>query len=597
MAESRGQVGKEQREEALRLKAIAEEKFKSSNLKSALKYAKKAHRFCPTVDGVSEMLTAYKTLHVAAKSKSNHPSTSMRHEWYEILGLEPFSHINTIKKQYKQLALTLHPDKNSIEGSEEAFKLVNDAFQVLSDKIRRKEYDMKLRIALQEQVAEGLAMADVEEVGIGRVSAMVEKETFWTACSRCRLLHKFERQYVGHDLVCPNCKKSFKAVEVGDGGDDCDEEEHGTMEEEEGVRRSGRIRFRSGIVGKSGHSESNRKSTMVDQVLERGKAKGAEVPKSVDGRSKIVDERSRVVNKKRALSGIVEELERVRASKRAKVDEELTLAEIRQKMKEDKKRVKPKEVRSIGKEAVKLPENGDMVVMTVEDSDFYDFDKDRVEKSFKKGQIWAIYDDDDGMPRHYGLIDEVVSVNPFEVKMSWLDLQHKGDERLMCWEKMGFHVSCGRFKVARKDTVNLVNIFSHMVECERAAREVYRIYPKKGSVWALYNERALDMEERNSLGRDKRCYDIVIFLTSYNEMYGLSMAYLEKAEGFKSVFRRRETGIHAIRWLEKVDTRMFSHQIPAIKLSGYEAPDHLKECWELDPASLPPELLSITGER
>ncbi|KAJ7953395.1 DnaJ domain containing protein [Quillaja saponaria] len=65
---------------------------------------------------------------------------------------------------------------------------------------------------------------------------------------------------------------------------------------------------------------------------------------------------------------------------------------------------------------------------------------DRVERSFKKGQVWAIYDDDDdGIPRHYGLIDEAVSVNSFEVKISWLDLQNNGDEGKICWEKMAFH--------------------------------------------------------------------------------------------------------------------------------------------------------------
>ncbi|KAK9275445.1 hypothetical protein L1049_022710 [Liquidambar formosana] len=237
--------------------------------------------------------------------------------------------------------------------------------------------------------------------------------------------------------------------------------------------------------------------------------------------------------------------------------------------------------------------SGDYEIMAVEDSDFYDFDKDRVERSFKKGQVWAIYDDDDGMPRHYGFIDEVVSVNPFEVKMSWLDLQNNGDEGLIYWEKLGFHISCGRFKVAKKTVISSVNFFSHVVDCERAAREVYRIYPKKGSVWALYNEGALDAEGRSSSRKDKRCYDIVVFLTSYSEMHGLSMAYLEKVEGFKTVFKRREIGCHAIRWFEKDDIRLFSHQIPARKLSGEEAPEPLKDCWELDPASLPPELLTI----
>ncbi|KAF2307787.1 hypothetical protein GH714_031737 [Hevea brasiliensis] len=135
---------------------------------------------------------------------------------------------------------------------------------------------------------------------------------------------------------------------------------------------------------------------------------------------------------------------------------------------------------------------------------------------------------------------------------------------------MGFHVSCGRFKVSRKTTINSLDIFSHIVDCERAARGVYRIYPKKGSVWALYNEVDLGVEERNPCARDKQCYEIVVFLTTYSEMHGLSMAYLEKVDGFKTVFKRREVGCHAIRLLGKDEVWLLSHQIPSRKLSGSE---------------------------
>lgn len=192
----------DQEEEARRLKTIAETKFTNSNLKSALKHAKKAHRLSPKLEGLSSMLTALKTLRVASKTQNSDIT-----DWYKILQVEPFSHMNSIKKQYKKLALVLHPDKNPFLGCEEAFKLVAEGFRVLSDKIRRKEYDLRLRIRLQDE----------------RVSDNSAVETFWTACSRCRLLHQFERQYLGHNLVCPSCKKSFEAVEVK-GGDKKDAE-------------------------------------------------------------------------------------------------------------------------------------------------------------------------------------------------------------------------------------------------------------------------------------------------------------------------------------------------------------------------------------
>ncbi|GMH29803.1 hypothetical protein Nepgr_031646 [Nepenthes gracilis] len=588
----------EERREATRLKSMAKQKYESSNLKQALKYAKRAHRHCPTLDGISEMLTAFKILRTADKFKLSSArcdalSSQSPPDWYKILGVEPFSHINSIKKQYKQLALMLHPDKNSLEASDEAFRLVIDAFQVLSDKIKRKEYDMKLRIAMQSASE------------VGEIEPLAESvETFWTACSRCRLFHQFQRRYVGHDLLCPNCKKSFTAVEVS-----AEEEAEKDKEESACVRRSDRIRVNSEILGeKSRNSDSKMRISGADEVLERDKSRKAEMQKkNVEETQKIVEETSTAINKEPIVyrrrsknhDRKCESVKKVRV-KRGKADEELTLAELqlqaKKRMKENKKTVKFKQDEGAENAIRKLPKTEDMGVMVVEDSDFYDFDNDRVEKGFKKGQVWAIYDDDDGMPRHYGLIDEVVSVNPFQVKISWLDLQINGDDRLICWEKMGFHVSCGRFKITRNDTINLLNVFSHMVDCERAAKEAYRIYPKKGSVWALYNQKALDMEEMNSLATCKRhCYDIVVFLTSYSEMHGLSMAFLVKVDGFRSVFRRREIGSHAISWLEKDDIRLCSHQIPARKLSGCDAPDRLNDCWELDPASLPPELLTLAS--
>ncbi|KAF8380777.1 hypothetical protein HHK36_028271 [Tetracentron sinense] len=531
-------AGKEEEEEALRLKSQAEEKYKLSNLKSALKYAKRAERLYPDLDGISEMVTAFKILRIASKSSGD----ASPPDWYKILQVDPFSHINSIKKQYKKLALLLHPDKNPFSASEEAFKRVSEAFRVLSDKTRRKEYDLMLRIALQSKATDTVKAAD----------------TFWTACSTCRLFHQFERRYIGHSLMCPSCRKSFVAVEV-------------SVNESDGearVRASARIRAR--VVVRSLAS------------LEKNKARKSSVERAGIGISKL-----------NISTSVIDTLERSRSgsrSKRAKTRDEMTLAEMQleAKRKSQLGKMKAKEKTKEKKRGV-ASKSGDLEIMAVEDSDFYDFDKERMERSFKKGQVWAVYDDDDGMPRHYGLIDDVVSVNPFEVKMSWLDLQNNGDEELICWEKLGFHISCGRFKVAKQTTINSVNFFSHVNDCERVAREAYRIYPKKGSIWALYH----DGDERKTSSGDKRCYDIVVFLTSYSEMHGLSMAYLEKVDGFKTVFKRQEIGCHAISWLEKNDVRLFSHQIPARKLSGMEAPDLLKDCWELDPASLPSDLLNI----
>ncbi|PRQ35924.1 hypothetical protein RchiOBHm_Chr4g0385821 [Rosa chinensis] len=72
-----------------------------------------------------------------------------------------------------------------------------------------------------------------------------------------------------------------------------------------------------------------------------------------------------------------------------------------------------------------------------------------------------------------------------EIMVWWLDLQNNGNQWLASWEKLGLHVPCGRIKVTKQTTSNSVHIIFHVMECDRTAREIYLIYPKKGFVWAL----------------------------------------------------------------------------------------------------------------
>ncbi|KAJ8538739.1 hypothetical protein K7X08_030035 [Anisodus acutangulus] len=941
--------------EALRFKTLAEQKYNSGDLKSALKFINRAHNLNPTVNGVNETLTAFKILQ----------NDVVLRDYYKILQIERFSHINTIKKQYKKLALILHPDKNTCIGSEEAFKLVNEAFRVLSDKTRRKEYDVKLRIAMQS-----LALLAEEDS---------ETASFWTMCSSCRLLHQFDRKYLGHNLMCPSCKESFEAIEVAENGDgenvggdeglmgtrvsarikvrkntnfgfsrngklggkrkmtrNCDEIGVGIEVEREKVRNvdmegdvesddsliKGFMRSRTkrnnkipsvipqvgsgegrvyadlaptkGTKGKvrnvgegedtmtlaemqmlvkkkvnkekiaakdKGEKREENVKAMKFNITEKESEKGKEVDLSFTEKeddvemetliARVRDKRMRrgkgarqddseimVENEKPMKFNLTEKESEKRkdmdlslVEKEDEVEMEMLIARVREKRmrrealkgngledggrrrdlssktcgkvlrqddleimtenakeenekamafnlteKESEKRketnlslieedevemetliarVREKRMRRevfkggglrdegrkrdlsskrcgnrsrqddseimvenekamklnltekgskereetnlslieeedevemesliarvkdgrrrrglsskkggkgsrqddseimvenekatkfnlmekeseereesnlslieeedevemespiarvrekrMRREALKAygsedgekrrdlsikkgtlsksskkgkePRHDDLEIVAVESFDFYNFDKDRVERSFKKGQVWAVYDDD-GMPKDYALIDEVISVHPFEVRLNWLEFQSNSDEALVHWGTMGFRISCGKFKVSRQALVKSLKRFSHVVDSGRAARELYRIYPSKGSIWALYKENA---------------YDIIISLSSYTDIYGVSIAYLEKVDGFKTIFKRREVGAHAVKFFGKDELRLFSHRIPARKLSDKEASNISKNCWELDHSSLPRELLAING--
>ena len=63
-------------------------------------------------------------------------------DYYKILGVTAKTPKNELKKKYRELAKKYHPDSN--EGSKEAedkFKIVSEAYEILSDSKKRKEYD------------------------------------------------------------------------------------------------------------------------------------------------------------------------------------------------------------------------------------------------------------------------------------------------------------------------------------------------------------------------------------------------------------------------------------------------------------------------
>jgi len=69
------------------------------------------------------------------KQNSNFP------DYYKILGISKDSTQNEIKNQFRRLVKEWHPDKNPDPKTKEKMAEINKAYEVLSDKEQRRNYD------------------------------------------------------------------------------------------------------------------------------------------------------------------------------------------------------------------------------------------------------------------------------------------------------------------------------------------------------------------------------------------------------------------------------------------------------------------------
>lgn len=65
-----------------------------------------------------------------------------KRDYYEVLGVEKNADDAAIKKAYRALAKKYHPDMNPGDGeAEKKFKEASEAYAVLSDADKRRQYD------------------------------------------------------------------------------------------------------------------------------------------------------------------------------------------------------------------------------------------------------------------------------------------------------------------------------------------------------------------------------------------------------------------------------------------------------------------------
>lgn len=204
------------KDEAMRAKEMAEKKFQARDLEGAKRLAIKAQQMYPSLEGLSHMI-AVVDVHISAQNKL----LNGKLDWYAILQVDLGAEEGAIKKQYRKLAFTLHPDKNKSLGAEEAFKLVGEAFRVLSDKAIRSAYDLEYKTSNSKSSPAKISAKKrgrkqrQSNVASSNMSTTANNDkavpTFWTMCPCCSLRYQFSIEYADRYIYCPNCHKPFMA--------------------------------------------------------------------------------------------------------------------------------------------------------------------------------------------------------------------------------------------------------------------------------------------------------------------------------------------------------------------------------------------------
>ncbi|KAJ8554019.1 hypothetical protein K7X08_024697 [Anisodus acutangulus] len=664
------------KDEAVKAKEIAEQKLTEKDIAGAQKFALKARNLFPGLDGLSQFLEVI-NVYVAHEKKINGEV-----DFYGILSVEPSADDETIRKHYRRLALVLHPDKNQSVGADGAFKMISEAWSLLSDRTKKMIYDNRraMRNTIRDLSMQGshhrfpnfsMNPASARQSTYANFQPTpvapqpTKPETFWTSCNRCQIKYEYLKLYLNKSLMCPNCHRPFLAKEVAAPVNNhasafplsSRQQQQGTnYPAANGSSASG---VKLPTTSNSGFGSTIRTNIQQDQAFKTKGVNGAQpyataarqaahpgqpasgnLKRAHSASAMSALNQEALLKKKRRIDELKSKFQRKgmgssQGNELAKSSRELSNSEVRnmlakkarmeitKKLKEwsaaAASRTSYKEKNDVEKKKQTAPEvitddqrrdktANDAVVnpkilyeqkespvevmsMIVPDPDFHNFDKDRTEKSFEGNEVWAAYDDDDGMPRYYALIHNVLSKKPFKVEFSWLNSKNNSELGPMNWLGSGFLKTSGDFRIGRHETNKTLNSFSHKVKWVKGARGVIQIFPRKGDVWAMYRHWS---PKWNELTPDDviQNYDMVEVLGDYSEKEGVTVAPLVKVAGFTSVFRQHSDPKY-IRHVPREEMFRFSHQVPSYLLTGQEAPNAPTGCWELDPSALPLELLRV----
>ncbi|GMI70344.1 hypothetical protein like AT5G18750 [Hibiscus trionum] len=613
------------KEEAIRARDIAELKMRNKDFSGALRVATKAQQLCQDLENISQMIVVC-DVHCAAEKRLFGDVM----DWYAILKVEPTADETTIKKQYRKFAFQLHPDKNKFPGAEAAFKLIGDAQRTLLDQGKRSTHDMKCKVTVNRPSPAAACRPPQKPSWYPHAAAQNNfranfpdlnsqqkpqpptqtgfsngRPTFWTKCPYCLVKYQYYTEILNRSINCQNCKKTFVASDSGVvplGSNMCQPifpkqgvaQNQGACKVDQGSQRN----FTTEHVFSAFTPNAARASEAGTRKVngKRGRTQTVESSDSCNESEEdmVIEGNGDLMARKKFNSQVEQNVRRSGRRKQHVSFKDNVSAEgddlkkpgkaYADDLKENLNPVVDDSVSDLS-----FKETKDSLLFKYPDPEFYDFDNAKKESCFSVGQIWALYDTLDAMPRFYAQIRKIFS-SGFKLRITWLE-PDPDEANEIEWVSEGLPVSCGKFKLGASENTDDRRMFSHLLYWGKGTcGDTYKIFPRKGEIWALFKN--WNINWKSGVCTDQKFeYEFVEILSDAAEGAGIQVAYLTKVKGFVSVFCPMSKNGVVTFLIPPDELFRFSHKVPSFVLAGEERQGVPKGSFELDSASLPEEIV------
>jgi len=133
----------------------------------------------------------------------------MAADYYETLRITPDATFDEVHKAYRALAMQFHPDRNSAPDAGSIMAAINEAYMVLSDPSRRREYDRAasdvagpiLRAAYDTLLKQGWIVTESNDRLLVLEQGFRSVRVSFSARLDNVLLKKIARQFAGFSVV------------------------------------------------------------------------------------------------------------------------------------------------------------------------------------------------------------------------------------------------------------------------------------------------------------------------------------------------------------------------------------------------------------